>query len=265
MQSTLQTEEAPQGNLHVAIIMDGNGRWANARNLPRGAGHRAGVEALKRLIKAAPEQGIRMLTVYAFSADNWRRPAAEVAALMRLLQNYLKREAHELRRNGIRLTAIGRRDRLSKSVVHAIENVENDTAAGENLHLRVALDYSGREAILNAAAIAADMPFELNQPAFSHLLSGHNPCPDVDLLIRTSGEQRLSDFLLWECAYAELYFTDCLWPDFGEQELHLALDEFRRRDRRFGGLAPDEDRQEHAGAPKSASAETNRTHKVQMP
>ncbi len=196
------------------MIMDGNGRWATSRGLPRLAGHRAGVEALKRVTEAAPEFGIGVLTVYAFSADNWRRPAAEIGGLMRLLRAYIQRETRRCVANGVRIQAIGRRDRLDPAVLRDIENTECATAGGGQLLLRIALDYSSREAMSR----------------------GEPPGPDVDLLIRTSGEQRLSDFLLWECAYAELYFTARLWPDFGRDDLAAAVSEFRRRERRFGAL-----------------------------
>ncbi len=198
--------------------MDGNGRWAAARGLPRLAGHRAGVEALKRIADAAPGLGIGILTVYAFSSDNWKRPAPEVAGLMRLLRMYMQREKAHCVENGIRIQAIGKRDRLDPGVVRDIEAAEAETARGQRLLLRVALDYSSRKEILRALA------------------DGRPPGPDVDLLIRTSGEQRLSDFLLWECAYAELYFTPRLWPDFGPDDLAAAVKEFHRRERRFGAL-----------------------------
>jgi undecaprenyl diphosphate synthase len=199
--------------LHVAVIMDGNGRWATARGLPRLAGHRAGVEALKRVTDSAPRFGIGTLTVYAFSADNWKRPRQEVAGLMRLLRAYLRTELARCVREGVRIQAIGRRDRLGPSVVRSVETAERATAGGTRLNLRIALDYSGREAIVRGET-----------------------GPDVDLLIRTSGEQRLSDFLLWEAAYAELYFTPRLWPDFGAEDLAAALADFQRRQRRFGAL-----------------------------
>jgi undecaprenyl diphosphate synthase len=198
--------------------MDGNGRWAAARGLPRLAGHRAGVEALKRIADAAPDLGIGILTVYAFSSDNWKRPAVEVAGLMRLLRMYMRREKDHCVANGIRIQAIGKRDRLDSAIVRDIEAAETETAPGRRLLLRVALDYSSRKDILRSLA------------------QGITPGPDVDLLIRTSGEQRLSDFLLWECAYAELYFTTRLWPDFGPEDLAAAVREFHRRERRFGAL-----------------------------
>ncbi len=200
-------------SLHVAIVMDGNGRWARRRGLPRVAGHRAGAEAVRRTVEAAPDAGIAALTLYAFSADNWKRPPGEVAALMRLLARYLRTETPRLVQNGVRLELIGRRDRLPVPLVAAIDAAERATAHGTRLHLRLAVDYSSRWAI-DAGVIL----------------------PDVDLLIRTGGELRLSDFLLWECAYAELYFTETMWPEFGAAQLAAAIAEFHTRQRRFGGL-----------------------------
>lgn len=226
----------PGSKLHVAIIMDGNGRWATRRGLPRRAGHTAGVEALQRVVEAAPDLGIGTLTLYAFSADNWRRPEAEVRFLMGLLRSYLEAEMARLARSGARLTVIGRRDRLPGDIVGAIAQAEQETAGGSRLHLRVAVDYSARDAILAAAAAAAARPNDLTREGFARLLTGLDSHQDVDLLIRTSGEKRLSDFLLWECAYAELHFTDRLWPDFDADDLAEAVVSFRRRERRFGGL-----------------------------
>jgi undecaprenyl diphosphate synthase len=208
--------------------MDGNGRWANARGLPRVAGHRTGADAVRRTVEAAPGLGVSVLTLYAFSADNWRRPAREVSALMKLLGHYLVRETDRCIENGVRLQAIGRRDRLPPALVSLLEEAERRTAHGSNLHLRLAIDYSSRQAILDA--IRRDRAH--TEEAFSKALG-----PDVDLLIRTSGEQRLSDFLLWECAYAEMIFTRRMWPDFSEHDLSEAIDEFHRRDRRFGAVA----------------------------
>jgi undecaprenyl diphosphate synthase len=213
-------------DLHTAIIMDGNGRWAEARGLPRIAGHRAGAESVRRVTEAAPDLGIRVLTLYAFSSDNWRRPEAEVAALMDLLIAHLEQETPTCIENGVRVRVIGRRDRLPREVRDAIVCAERNTACGRLLDLRIAIDYSARDAIL-AAASRADPTRE----AFSAALG-----PEVDLLIRTGGEQRLSDFLLWECAYAELYFTGAMWPDFGRDELARAVAEFHSRERRFGAL-----------------------------
>jgi len=202
-----------QSTLHVAIIMDGNGRWATRRGLPRAAGHRRGAEAVRRVVEAAPGQGVAALTLFAFSADNWKRPASEVASLMRLFARHLRGETPRLIESGVRLEVVGRRDRLPLPLVAAIASAEQATAGGTALHLRLAVDYSARAAIRAGGLL-----------------------PDVDLLIRTGGEQRLSDFLLWESAYAELYFTDMLWPDFGAADLAAAMREFRSRQRRFGGL-----------------------------
>ena len=216
---------------HVAIIMDGNGRWAAARGLPRVEGHRRGVAAVRRVVEAAPGLGIGTLTLYAFSADNWKRPTPEVGRLMGLFLAYLRREASRLREEGVRLSVIGRRDRLPGALPSAIRAAEALTARGDRLDLRIAIDYSARGAILRAAGTAAE------KTEFERRLAeaGGGP-PDVDLLVRTGGEQRLSDFLLWESAYAELYFTPRMWPDFGPAELSEAMRAFRARERRFGGL-----------------------------
>ena len=222
--------------LHVAIIMDGNGRWANGRGLPRVAGHRAGADAVRRTVEAAPDHGISVLTLYAFSADNWRRPQREVSALMRLLRRYLIQETERCVRNGVRLEAIGRRDRLPAALVELLEEAERKTAAGRKLLLRLAIDYSSREAILMAARRLTNR-HGISEQGLSELLG-----PDVDLLIRTSGEQRLSDFLLWECAYAEIVFTRRMWPEFSAGDLAEALEEFGRRERRFGAITPAEAR-----------------------
>ena len=195
-------QERMQEKLHVGIIMDGNGRWATRRGLSRARGHEAGVEAIRRIVEAAPKQDIGTLTLYAFSTDNWRRPKAEVAALMTLLRFYLANEVQSLVRNGVRLTVIGRRDRLPDGLAAAIARAEQATATGDVLHLRIAVDYSARDAILNAAAKAAALT-SLTREAFSQLVTGEPGLRDVDLIIRTSGEKRLSDFLLWEGAYAE--------------------------------------------------------------
>jgi undecaprenyl diphosphate synthase len=218
--------------LHAAIIMDGNGRWASRRGLPRAAGHRAGAAAVRRAIEAAPGVGISTLTLYAFSEDNWSRPAREVSALMKLLGRYLTQESDRCVANGVRLEAIGRRDRLPAPLVALLEEAERKTAKGARLHLRLAIDYSSRQAILDAARRTRGI---CSEEQFSALMG-----PDVDLLIRTSGEQRLSDFLLWECAYAELVFTSRLWPDFTEGDLEEAVAEFHRRERRFGAVTPAE-------------------------
>jgi undecaprenyl diphosphate synthase len=214
--------------------MDGNGRWAAARSLPRFAGHRAGADAVRRAIEAAPSLGISILTLYAFSADNWRRPPREVGALMKLLGRYLIQERDRCIANGVRLEAIGRRDRLPQPLLALLEQTERATAAGRKLHLRLAIDYSSRQAILDAALAARETAREAHEITAETL--GRAIGPDVDVLIRTSGEQRLSDFLLWECAYAEMVFTSRMWPDFSAGDLAQAVEEFRRRDRRFGGL-----------------------------
>lgn len=226
----------PRPGLHAAIIMDGNGRWATARGLPRFAGHRRGVEAIRATAEACPDLGIGTLTLYAFSSDNWQRPADEVGALMRLLRSYLRNETAHLARTGTRLSVIGRRDRLPGGIPEAIAAAEAATAAGTRLHLRIAVDYSARDAIIAAAARLADP--EISRAGFGQMVSGemHGSPVDVDLLIRTGGEKRLSDFLLWEAAYAELHFTDRMWPDFGQADLAEAAAEFARRDRRYGGL-----------------------------
>src|SRR6266851_5138815 len=228
--------------LHVGIIMDGNGRWATKRRLSRLRGHEAGVEAIRRVVEAAPQQGVGTLTLYAFSSDNWRRPKAEVSALMALLRFYLANEVESLVRNGVRLTVIGRRDRLPDGIAAAIARAEKATAGGDVLHLRIAVDYSSRDAILNAAAKLAGMS-EPSREMFSALITGEPGLRDVDLIIRTSGEKRLSDFLLWEGAYAELHFTERMWPEFEAEDLTEALSSFHRHKRRFGGLqsvAPEE-------------------------
>lgn len=225
-----------QSNLHVAIIMDGNGRWATARGLPRVAGHRAGAEALRRIVEAAPEYGIDVLTVYAFSSDNWKRPPIEVEALMSLFACYLQTETARCIANRVRMTIIGRRDRLPVSLIESITTAEQETRDGERLELRIALDYSAREAILEASRRASHtqaLGAHLTRERFEELLGEKRP---VDILIRTGGEQRLSDFLLWECAYAELVFTNRMWPDFLPCDLERAIREFERRDRRFGAV-----------------------------
>jgi undecaprenyl diphosphate synthase len=267
--------------LHAAIIMDGNGRWAVARGKSRTAGHLAGADAVRRTVEAAPDAGIDTLTLYAFSSDNWRRPPEEVGALMRLLRRYLMAETGRCIDNGVRLQVIGRRDRLAPSLVKVIENAERITAQGGRLHLRIAIDYSARDAILLAArrlfesephrsydgrhALDARHPGEARQhrsfrhreasrhtahgreaadpllaarEQLSYLLAGcgEAKASEVDLLIRTGGEKRLSDFLLWESAYAELIFTERMWPDFGAADLADAVQEFYRRERRFGDV-----------------------------
>jgi undecaprenyl diphosphate synthase len=236
---TVQSEQ-PAG-LHVAIIMDGNGRWATRRNLPRVAGHRAGVAAVRRIVEHAPNVGIGRLTVYAFSSDNWRRPAPEVQSIFWLLRAFLRLERERLRQAGARLEVIGRRDRIPKLLLREIDQAVIATAEGRRLRLRVAIDYSSRDAIMRAALrVSASLPQEqtssaslLRDKLAQELIAESG---EVDLLIRTGGEKRLSDFLLWECAYAELWFTDRMWPDFEASDLDAALEEFRGRQRRFGGV-----------------------------
>jgi undecaprenyl diphosphate synthase len=229
-----------QSGLHVAIIMDGSGRWAEARGLPRTAGHRAGRAAVGRAVGAALEQGIRVLTLFTFSTDNWGRPQSEVAELMRIFEDFFRVDAPALAAHGVRMTVIGRRDRLPDSLREAIEKIEATSGAGGQLHVRLAIDYSGREAILHAARQFPEISDD-SAESFARLLAeaehADEPAPDVDLLIRTGGEQRLSNCPLWEIAYAELYFTPCLWPDFGPPDLDAALQEFSTRHRRFGRIA----------------------------
>ncbi|HTX25027.1 MAG TPA: polyprenyl diphosphate synthase [Steroidobacteraceae bacterium] len=226
--------------MHVAIIMDGNGRWAARRGLPRTAGHVQGARTVRRIVEAATRAGIATLTLYAFSSDNWGRPSAEVTALLRLLRRYLLGETRHCAENLVRVNVIGRRDRLSPDLIRAIEHSERTTAHGSRLHLRIAVDYSARHSILQAACSAPPGVANGGDAEFLRLINDVNhsalPTQDVDLLIRTGGEKRLSDFLLWECAYAELYFTDCLWPDFDEQGLNQALRDYAGRQRRFGRL-----------------------------
>ena len=227
-----------QAALHVALIMDGNGRWAESRDLPRAAGHQAGVEAVRRVVHAAAGLGIGTPPLYAFSSDHWRRPAREVRTLMELLRDFFAHEPDECVPRGVRLSVIGRRDRLPKSLTAAIESAEAATARADRLHVRIALDYSARDAIVRAAR-ASGGAARLTRKQFGRLVAGEARDPAatrVDLLVRTGGEQRLSDFLLWESAYAELVFSPTLWPDFTSKELQAAVREFRQRQRRFGGL-----------------------------
>jgi undecaprenyl diphosphate synthase len=234
---------------HLAIIMDGNGRWATAHGLSRSAGHDAGLRTARQIVEAAVREGVGTLTLYAFSSDNWKRPTAEVTALMRLFRRALLGEAKRCLENGVRLTILGRRDRLPSSLRHTVEQVESLTASGSRMHLRVAVDYSARDAVLRAAAATGGGAGGggggegTTREAFSELLArvDHDrvPARDVDLVVRTGGEQRLSDFLLWECAYAELLFVPKMWPEFTTDDLAEALEDFRGRNRRFG-LAPEQ-------------------------
>ena len=224
--------------LHVAIVMDGNGRWAAARGLRRLAGHRRGVRAARRVVEAAPALGVGTLTLFAFSSDNWKRPRAEVDGLMALLGSFLRRHAAGLAARGVRLSLIGRRDRLAAALREAVAEAESETAHARRLHLRLAIDYSARDMILRALAGCRGVA-GLDRDAFASRLGaayGGSGAPDVDLLIRTGGEQRLSDFLLWESAYAELCFLPRLWPDFAPVDLAGAINQFHTRERRFGAL-----------------------------
>jgi undecaprenyl diphosphate synthase len=224
--------------LHVGIIMDGNGRWAVQQGLARGAGHQAGAEAVRSIVEAASDAGVGILSLFAFSSDNWRRPAMEVAWLMRLFREYIRTETARCVANGVRLEVIGRRDRLGLSLLRAIEAAEVATSGGTRLRLRIAIDYSGRDAILRAAQCLKEGA--VSRESFGRLVAivDHGaPVPGLDLLIRTGGERRLSDFLLWEAAYAELYFSDLMWPEFGPNALLSAIQDFASRERRFGGLA----------------------------
>nr|WP_321362194.1 isoprenyl transferase [uncultured Hyphomonas sp.] len=230
------------GPQHVAIIMDGNGRWAKARGLPRAAGHERGVEALRRTVEAAPELGIRYLTVFSFSTENWRRPAAEVSALFGLLKAYVQRDLGRLKREGVRIRVLGRREGLPKDIAGLVDKAERETAANSDFYLNIAFNYGGREEILRAAqrlsaAIqSGDVETEsVDEATFERFLDTGG-IPDPDLLIRTSGEYRLSNFLLWQAAYAELIFTDVLWPDFDKSTLEHAILDFRNRERRFGAV-----------------------------
>jgi undecaprenyl diphosphate synthase len=227
-----------QSALHVGIIMDGNGRWASRGGRARSAGHREGARAVRRIVEAAPELGIGILTLYAFSADNWRRPPGEVAVLMRLFREYLRVETERCLETGVRLEIIGRRDRIDRALRRRIEVSQRATVSGTRLHLRVALDYSSRDAILRAAQCLRPDTVP-TRDSFTRLLAivDHGtPVPGLDLLIRTGGERRLSDFLLWEAAYAELLFVERMWPDFGAEDLAAAVRDFETRERRYGGV-----------------------------
>jgi undecaprenyl diphosphate synthase len=234
---TTKTPLALAPGLHVAIISDGNGRWATARGLPRSAGHRAGAESARRIIAAAPRLGIHTLTLFALSSANWKRPAAEVNAILRLLHEYLLIETSHCIDEGVRLSVIGRRDRIPATLRQAIADSEAATVGGKRLHLRLAIDYSAREAIYHAACRFYKVT-ELSPESFSNVLAEvlRGGSTEVDLLIRTGGEQRLSDFLLWECAFAEFVFLLKRWPDFTAADLETAVQEFGRRERTRGAL-----------------------------
>ncbi len=223
--------------IHVAIIMDGNGRWANARGRPRTAGHIAGARVVRKIVEAAPSSGIGMLTLYAFSGDNWARPSREVALLMRLFRRYLVSEVDRCVTNDVRMRIIGRRDRIPGELLRAINAAEEATKHGTTLDLRIAVDYSARDAMVRAAESLRstdNITRDVLATALGAVDHWTGQRRDVDLLIRTGGEQRLSDFLLWECAYAELYFTDRRWPEFTAGDLEQAVAEFHSRERRFG-------------------------------
>jgi undecaprenyl diphosphate synthase len=230
------------GPQHVAIIMDGNGRWAKARGLPRVAGHRRGADAVRRVIRGAGELGVPVLTLFAFSTENWGRPADEVSDLMGLLRHYLRHELEELGRNGARLRVIGDRDRLAKDIVKDISDAETRTRTNTRIDVNICINYGSRDEILRATrnlarkVAAGEITAEqIDDSRFERELLTAG-VPDPDLLIRTSGEQRISNFLLWQSAYAELVFVDTLWPDFGKEHLERAIAEFRKRERRYGGV-----------------------------
>jgi undecaprenyl diphosphate synthase len=228
----MQSTQGKLQRLHAAIIMDGNGRWATARGLPRIAGHRAGADTVRRIVEASPRLGIDTLTMFAFSSDNWRRPPEEVSGLMQLFAEHLRAETKRCVENGVRIEVIGRRDRLDSDLTETIACAEAASAQGSKLHLRLAVDYSGREAIAQAMRHAAHAGLVCRECLDEQL------GPAVDLLIRTGGEQRLSDFLLWECAYAELIFFRRPWPDFEASDLEFAVRQFQGRERRFGAVLP---------------------------
>ncbi len=243
---------------HIAIIMDGNGRWANRRHLPRVAGHKAGVGPVRSTVETCARMGIGVLTLYAFSVENWKRPRAEVDTLWRLLHFYLRKELPDLQKNGIRLQAIGRIDALPPHVRRELDAVVEATSHNRKLLVNLAVNYSGRAEIVDAVNAIVDRAraegrlasLEIDEPAIArHLYT--SALPDPDLLIRTSGEMRISNFLLWQIAYAELYVTDTLWPDFTRTDLLKAVLEYQQRDRRYGGLSS-------APAPRQATTPTVR-------
>ena len=236
------TPDPGPGPAHVAIIMDGNGRWARARGLPRVAGHRRGADAVRRVVRGAGELGIPTLTLFAFSTENWARPADEVADLMGLLRHYLRSELDELLKNGARLRVIGNRQGLPEDIVRGISDAERQTQSNSRIDVNICVNYGARAEILHATRNLARRvasgelsPERIDEQQFERELLTAG-LPDPDLVIRTSGEQRISNFLLWQCAYAELVFVDTLWPDFGKEHLEQAIAEFRRRERRYGGV-----------------------------
>lgn len=228
---------------HIAIIMDGNGRWAQMRGLPRTVGHQRGSDAVRKVVKAAQEQGVKYLTLFGFSCENWARPETEVTELLRLLRHYLRSETPDMHKNGIKLRVIGNRHAFDAEIVELINNAERLTADNQKITLIIALNYSGRQDILHAAQVLSDHVAREKRPFSQEEIDALFPqllmtagIPDPDLMIRTSGEQRISNFLLWPCAYTEFVFTDILWPDFGAEQLQAAITEFSARDRRFGGV-----------------------------
>jgi len=236
-----QPANGPVVPCHVAIIMDGNGRWAKARGLPRNLGHRKGVDAVREVVRSCPDLGIRYLTLYAFSSENWSRPEAEVAGLMDLLRIFIRSELDQLRKNGVRIRAIGDRSRLAPDIVQLVAEAERSTAENTRLTLIIALSYGSHDEILGAVRELAALaqageiePGKIDEATFAARLSTAG-IPDPDLIIRTSGEKRLSNFLLWQAAYSELVFVDTLWPDFGAKDLAAAVAEYGRRERRYGG------------------------------
>lgn len=241
MVKRLETDPILKVPGHIAIIMDGNGRWATRRGLPRSIGHRQGAKALKRTVSAAGELGVKYLTLFGFSSENWNRPESEIKELMRLLRYYLHSETAELLKNNIRLQVIGDISAFDKDIIELIKNAEELSKDNDGIFLSIALNYGGRHDILQAvhkmAALDGLQGMDINEieDAFiSNLMT--SGMPDPDLLIRTSGEQRISNFLLWQCAYSEFIFTETLWPDFDKKDLEAAIAEYHGRDRRFGGL-----------------------------
>lgn len=239
------SSEGPLAPLHVAVVMDGNGRWAKQRGLPRSLGHRAGVEALKRTVEAAPRLNIRWLTVFGFSTENWNRPAAEVAELMALPKRYFESDIARLDREGVKVRVIGRREGLSNELIRLVDDAQLRTERNDKFHLNIAFNYGGQADITDAARRFAEdvaagrrKPQDLDEQMFGGLLATAGS-PPPDLIVRPSGEERLSNFLLWEAAYAELVFQDVLWPDYGEAHLKEALAQFAARDRRYGAIAAD--------------------------
>lgn len=238
------TESDRFGPRHLALIMDGNGRWATARGLPRTVGHRSGVEALKRTVTAGKDFGLECLTVFSFSTENWRRPADEVSDLMGLIKLYVQTDLDRLAREGVRIRVIGRRTGLPADIATIVERAERQTAHNDRFLLQVAFNYGAQADIVDAARAFATavkdgalQPEALTEELFGSLLSTHE-APPLDLIVRTSGEKRISNFLLWEAAYAELVFQDVLWPDYGAAPLREAIEQYRGRERRFGGVEP---------------------------